>query len=125
MNASSASQTLDRRNAAARPGRAQRSLLAMLRGLAHGTLDLQAATESVAGVRQTSRRSRTAKGEMMLFLTLEDLQGTLDVILFPDVYRIAKSFLDSSPPLLISGVMEMDKERGEPYLRADRLITLS
>ena len=80
---------------------------------------------TVAGVRQTSRRSRTAKGEMMLFLTLEDLQGTLDVILFPDVYRIAKSFLDSSPPLLISGVMEMDKERGEPYLRADRVITLS
>ena len=61
----------------------------------------------------------------MLFLTLEDLQGTLDVILFPDVYRVAKSFLDSNPPMLITGVMEMDKERGEPYLRADRVIALS
>jgi DNA-directed DNA polymerase III PolC len=79
---------------------------------------------TVAGVRQTSRRSRTAKGDAMLFLTIEDLQGTLDVILFPDVYRIAKSFLDSNPPLLITGVMEMDKERGEPYLRAEKVIAV-
>jgi DNA-directed DNA polymerase III PolC len=75
----------------------------------------------VAGIRQTSRRSRTAKGDPMLFLTIEDLQGTLDVILFPDVYRAATSFLDSNPPLLITGVMEMDKERGEPYLRAEKV----
>ncbi len=80
---------------------------------------------SVAGVRQTSRRSRTAKGDMMLFLTIEDLQGTLDVILFSDVYRVAKPILDTNPPLLITGVMEMDKERGEPYLRAERILALS
>ena len=79
---------------------------------------------TVAGVRQTSRRSRTAKGDMMLFLTLEDLQGTLDVILFPDVYRVSKSFLDSNPPMLITGVMEMDKERGEPYLRAEKVASI-
>ncbi|HNE05471.1 MAG TPA: hypothetical protein PLT08_13180, partial [Anaerolineales bacterium] len=80
---------------------------------------------TVAGVRQTSRRSRTAKGDMMLFLTIEDLQGTLDVILFPDVYRIAKSFLDSNPPLLITGVVEMDRERGEPYLRAEKVVSIA
>jgi DNA polymerase III alpha subunit len=79
---------------------------------------------TVAGVRQTSRRSRTAKGDPMLFLTLEDLQGTLDVILFPDIYRVAKFFLDSNTPLLITGVMEMDKERGEPYLRAEKVIAI-
>jgi DNA polymerase III subunit alpha len=79
---------------------------------------------TVAGVCQTSRRSRTAKGDMMLFLTIEDLQGTLDVILFPDVYRVAKSFLESNPPLLITGVMEMDKERGEPYLRAEKVASI-
>jgi len=76
---------------------------------------------TVAGVRQTSRRSRTAKGDMMLFLTIEDLQGTLDVILFPDVYRVSKSFLDSNPALLITGMMEMGQERSEPYLRAEKV----
>jgi DNA polymerase-3 subunit alpha len=75
----------------------------------------------VAGVRQTSHRSRTAKGESMLFLTLEDLQGTLDAILFPDAYRAAKSIVGTSAPLLVTGVMEMDAERGEPYLRVERV----
>jgi hypothetical protein len=40
---------------------------------------------SGSGVRswwRVSARLRTAKGESMLFLTLEDLQGTLDAILF-------------------------------------------
>jgi len=32
----------------------------------------------------------------MIFLILEDLSGTLDVILFPDVYRAAISFVSSN-----------------------------
>jgi len=78
----------------------------------------------VAGVRQTSHRSRTSKGDSMLFLTLEDLHGTLDAILFPDVYRIAKPMLDSTRPFLISGVMEMDAERGEPFLRVEKISSI-
>ena len=80
---------------------------------------------TIAGIRQASRRSRTAKGEIMLFLTLEDLHGTLDVILFPAVYRMAKAMLDSNTPLLITGIMEVDTERGEPYLKAEKLISVS
>ncbi len=79
---------------------------------------------TVAGVRQTSHRSRTAKGESMLFLTLEDLHGTLDAILFPDVYRVARSLFDSTMPLLVTGVMEMDVERGEPFLRAEKVVSV-
>ena len=79
---------------------------------------------TVAGVRQTSRRSRTAKGGLMMFLTLEDLQGTLAVILFPDVYRVAKSMLESNTPLLITGVMEKDAERKEPFLRAEKVLPI-
>ena len=68
MNVSSASQTLDRRNAAARAGRAQRSLLAMLQGLAHGTLDLQGPNGTVhhfAGTRDadTVRAAVTVSDE--------------------------------------------------------------
>ena len=76
---------------------------------------------TVAGVRQTSRRSRTSKGEMMMFLTLEDLQGTLDVILFPDAYGTAKSFINSNMPMLITGRMEKDAEREEPFLKAEKV----
>lgn len=79
---------------------------------------------TIAGVRQTSRRSRTAKGEPMLFLTLEDLAGTLDVVAFPDAYRAAKELLNSSFPILVTGMMEMDASRGEPYLRAEKVTKL-
>ena len=79
---------------------------------------------TVAGIRQTSHRSRTAKGDSMLFLSLEDLHGTLDVILFSEVYRIARSMLDSNTPLLVTGVMEMNTERGEPFLRAEKVVPI-
>jgi DNA polymerase-3 subunit alpha len=80
---------------------------------------------TVAGVRQTSRRSRTAKGETMLFLTLEDLSGTLDVIVFPDLYRQVKQFVMSNQPMLISGILELDKGREEPTLKAEKMVMLS
>jgi DNA polymerase III alpha subunit len=76
---------------------------------------------NVAGVRQGSRRTRTSKGETMMFLTLEDLSGSLDVVLFPEAYRRARAILGSSAPLLINGVMERDITREEPFLRAERV----
>lgn len=76
---------------------------------------------TVAGVRQTSRRSRTAKGETMMFLSLEDLSGMLDVVIFPNVYQQARSLLYTRSPLLISGVVEVSPDRDEPYLRAEKI----
>ncbi|MCE9646914.1 MAG: DNA polymerase III subunit alpha [Chloroflexi bacterium] len=76
---------------------------------------------TLAGVRQTSHRSRTAKGEAMLFLTLEDLTGSIDVIAFPNVYRTAKDLLNSNAPVLVTGMLEMDTARGEPFLRVEKV----
>jgi DNA polymerase III alpha subunit len=56
-----------------------------------------------------------------MFLTLEDLSGMLDVVLFPEAYRRARQVVHSSVPLLVTGVVEMDAARGEPLLRADSL----
>jgi DNA polymerase-3 subunit alpha len=77
---------------------------------------------TVAGLRQSGHRSRTAKSEAMMVITLEDLAGTLDVVLFPDVYRQARGFIHSSEPLLVTGVIEMDAGRGEPLLRAEKVV---
>ena len=76
---------------------------------------------AIAGMRQTSRRSRTAKGKPMLFMTLGDLTGTPHVIAFPDVYRTAKDILNSTFPILVTVVIEMDTSRGETYLRAGKV----
>jgi hypothetical protein len=48
----------------------------------------------------------------------------LDVVLFPDVYQQVRTFVHSSDPLLVTGVMEMDIGRGEPLLRADKVARL-
>ena len=55
----------------------------------------------------------------------EDLQGTFDAILFPEVYRQAKSSISSTKPFLVTGMMEMDTERGEPFLRVEKVATIS
>jgi DNA polymerase III alpha subunit len=75
---------------------------------------------TVAGVRQSSHPSRTRRG-LMLYLSLEDLGGMLEVSVPPELYRRARSALGSSAPLLITGVVEMDAARGEPFLRAERV----
>jgi error-prone DNA polymerase len=79
---------------------------------------------TVAGVRQIGHRSRNSKGEAMMFLTLEDLAGMLDVVLFPPVYRQARSFIHSSDVFLVRGVMETDATRVEPILHAEKIIPL-
>ena len=73
----------------------------------------------VAGIRQISRRTRTSRGDTMLFLTLEDMLGTLDVVVFPDVYQRYRALLLSETPLLISGLIERDHDHGDPYLKAE------
>ena len=78
---------------------------------------------TVAGVQQASHRTRTTRGDM-LFLSVEDLQGTLDAILFPEVYRQAKISISSAKPFVLTGVMETDTERGEPYLRVEKVVAV-
>lgn len=75
----------------------------------------------IAGLRQSSHRSRTARGESMLFLTIEDLEGMLDAVIFPDIYRRVKDLVYSSQPLLVTGVVETDAARGEPILQIEKI----
>jgi DNA polymerase III alpha subunit len=76
---------------------------------------------TVAGIRQSGHRSRTAKGDLMLFMTMEDLAGMLDVAIFPDVYRQVRGFIHSSEPFLVTGVVKTDPGRSEPLLVAEKV----
>ena len=96
---------------------------------AHAISTLEAAERigqrvTVAGIRQTAHHSKTARGESMLFLTIEDMAGTLDAILFPDAYRQAKEIVNSSNPFLLSGTVELDPERGEAFLNVEKAARL-
>ena len=88
-------------------------------------LDVSGKKVVVAGVRQSHRRSKTSSGEWMAFLTLEDFDGMLDVVLFPAVFRYTrKEVFTENRPLIVEGVMETDSEREDPFLRAERVHVL-
>lgn len=75
----------------------------------------------VAGMRQTWRRSRTARGDFIYFMALEDLEGVLEVVIFGDVYQRNRTALAGTGPFVIEGLVELDTARGEPVIRAERV----
>jgi DNA polymerase III subunit alpha len=75
----------------------------------------------VAGMRQTWRRSRTASGDYIYFMALEDLEGMLEVVIYGEVYRRNRASLSGPGPYVLEGVVELDTVRGEPFIRADRV----
>lgn len=74
----------------------------------------------VAGMRQTWRRSRTTRGDYIYFMSLEDLEGMLDIVLFSDVHRRYRKVFSGPGPYVIEGVVEMNEAGGEPFIRAER-----
>jgi len=52
----------------------------------------------------------TKKGDRMAFLTLEDMKGFVEVILFPEVFKAALSCLRGSDPLLVKGTLDLSEE---------------
>jgi DNA polymerase III alpha subunit len=58
----------------------------------------------------TSKRIKTKKGDIMKFLSLEDLYGTYEAVLFPKVYNQYAELTMPMGPYLIEG--RVDKENG-------------
>ncbi len=56
----------------------------------------------------TYKRTRTGKGELMKFLTLEDPTGTFEVTLFPKAYKRFGHLLGSKGPFIVKGRVEDD-----------------
>jgi DNA polymerase III alpha subunit len=75
----------------------------------------------VAGMRQTWHRTATARGGYIYFMSLDDLEGMLDVVIFDDVYRRHRQALATPGPYVVEGHVELDPGRGEPAIRAERI----
>jgi DNA polymerase III alpha subunit len=78
----------------------------------------------VAGMRQIWRRSRTTRGDYIYFMSLEDLEGMLDVVITSEVYRRSRAALSTPGPYVVEGWISLDNQRGEPFIRADKIWTL-
>ncbi len=78
---------------------------------------------SLGGVVFRSRLQTTRKGDRMAFVTLEDVQGQVDVIVFPEVYKEYGAALEIDQPVLVRGVVDWDED--SPKIIADRIVPLA
>jgi DNA polymerase-3 subunit alpha len=72
----------------------------------------------VAGMVQRARRHTTKKGDEMAFVTLEDLDGTCDVVVFPRVWSKTKQLWQSEKILVVAGKVDAGR-RDTPSLLCD------
>ncbi|MBK7228458.1 MAG: hypothetical protein IPH97_06270 [Ignavibacteriales bacterium] len=56
----------------------------------------------------SSKRIRTKKGDIMKFLSLEDLSGTFEAVIFPKVYSVVAENTLSMGPYIVEGIIDKD-----------------
>ena len=54
----------------------------------------------------TSKRIKTSKGDIMKFLSLEDLTGTFEAVIFPKAYQKYAELTISMGPYLVEGIVD-------------------
>jgi DNA polymerase III alpha subunit len=72
----------------------------------------------VAGIRQIWRRIPGTSGDFSM--SLEDLEGMLEVIVPARLYSQQRLAFTGRQPLIVEGTLEIDPETAEPLLRAER-----
>lgn len=72
----------------------------------------------VAGLKELM----TKKGDRMAFVTLEDLNGFVEMVVFPEIYQAAAELLKSEAPLLVTGTLDVSEESCK--LMAQKIVAL-
>lgn len=78
----------------------------------------------IAGVIATKKIKFTKNNNMMAFVTIEDLYGTVEVIVFPTVYEKYSSIIKEDNPVVVRGKVSL-KEEEEPKILCDEIKLLS
>ena len=78
---------------------------------------------SVGGMITGLRELRTRKGDSMAAFELEDLSGTVQVLVWPDAYKRNSQLMEDDVPVLVRGRCELDA-KGEIRLLCSQLFHL-
>jgi len=78
------------------------------------TLRVQEAADGqeilIGGVVNSLKETNTKKGDRMAFVTLEDLNGVVEVIVFSDLYKNSSLLLKGEDPIFIKGRVDAGEE---------------
>jgi DNA polymerase-3 subunit alpha len=64
---------------------------------------------AIGGLVSSLRVMRTKKGDLMGVVLLEDWEGTVEVLVFPDTYAKVQKLLDVDAPILVKGKLDNDE----------------
>jgi len=73
----------------------------------------------IGGLIRSCKQLKSKKGDPMAFITVEDLLGAVEVIVFPNTFAECYSLLSSSETIIVQGTVQND-ERG-PKIIAETL----
>ncbi|MGD8502890.1 MAG: DNA polymerase III subunit alpha [Syntrophobacterales bacterium] len=76
----------------------------------------------LCGLNAGLKEITTRRGDRMAFLTLEDRQGTVEVIVFADTYQSSRDLFDGEDPILVVGTLQQE-EKGSKVI-AQRVLSL-
>jgi DNA polymerase III subunit alpha len=75
-----------------------------------------------AGVVQSLKLKNNKKGDRYATFTLEDKEGVVEVIVWPEAYRRHEAVLHADQPVYLSGTLDADDERCQ--VLADEVVSL-
>lgn len=79
-------------------------------------------TVRIGGIIRSVKTIKTKKGELMGFVTVEDLQGAVEVTVFPSLYPSVQALLHEDSPVLVQG--QVQKDENSVKLLADAVIAM-
>src|SRR3954471_11644637 len=74
---------------------------------------------TISGLVTSVQRKITKRGDSWATITLEDLEGAVEVLLFPSTYQLASTLLVEDSVLRIKGALSRDKD--QPEVRAQEV----
>jgi DNA polymerase-3 subunit alpha len=79
---------------------------------------------TVAGMITAIRKRKTRKGEWMAVVTLEDLQGVCEVIVFPELAGRSRDVLEEDAAVLVSGRADSQGNEERGRVLAEEIVPL-
>ena len=77
---------------------------------------------TVAGLVVSRKITTTRRGDRMAYARLEDLTGTIEAIVFPELFKSSGALLESDQPLLVTGALDCGDQGSK--LKATKLQAL-
>ena len=64
----------------------------------------------IGGLVRSTKNIKTKKGELMAFVTIEDMHGSVEVIVFSRVFSDVRDLLEEDRPVLVQGQVQKDEK---------------